>query len=215
MSARPTLAEVQRRAIQSYLGDVFTAIVGRVETYDAARQTADLTPMVRRPLPTEDEDVTYEELPIIPNVPVLFPRGGGFSITWPIVPGNFLQLIVESLSISQWRRSGEISDSGDIRQNHLGSCVAIAGLGPNSDPIDSSQAGANALILEGPEIRLGKDATQHVALAEAMFTFIHDMISSGIPVANDGGAALQTAWKLYITNHTSPNPFAATKAKAK
>lgn len=209
-------AEVIRRAIESRVSDVYTALPGVVVSYDASTQAADVKLCVNRPLFTEEDATVHEPLPVIPNVPVLFPRGGGYTVTWPLVAGDACQILFQVWSFAQWRESDVApSDPGDLRMHSLGNAVCIPGLASNKHPIDNTQAGANAYVVEGPEIRLGKDATEHIALAESLFDFIKNVISAGIPLANDGGAQLQTTMLNYITAHTSPNPFAATKAKAK
>lgn len=212
MSSAPTLPEVIRRALESRLGDVFTALPGRIQTYDAATQTADVALVVRRPMPTGDESETaYEELPILPNVPILFPRNsaGTYAITWPLGAGDFVWIMFSTWSFATWRRTGETSDPGDIRPHHPGSAVAYPALAPNAQPLDQAQTAA--LVLEGPIIRIGKAATQAIAMANKVATElqkIKDMFTSWTPVPNDGGAALKT-----LSSSLTFASVAATKGK--
>lgn len=215
----PSMAEILRRAIESRLGDLYTAGVGEIQAYYPDTQTADIAPVVRRPLPTEDDVIVYEDLPILPNVPVLFPRGGAYSITWPLVKGDFCDLLIQTYSFAQWRQSGETSDAGDIRPHHLGNAIAIPGLAPNANPIDPAQASAAAIIIEGPAIWLGKDATEFIALAgkvDAQLTALKTKFAAWTPVAGDGGAALKTLLTALISGPPAwPASVAASKAKAK
>lgn len=213
---RPTDAEIIRRALESRLADLWTAIPGKVVKYDSTTRTADVLPVVRRPIATSEDELKHEDLPIIPNVPVLFPSGGGASITWPIVPGDFVQLLIQTLSPQQWRQSGETSDPGDLRLHSLGNAVCVPGLMHNAQALPG--AALPAIVLEHTDIRLGVGATDFVALSskvEAELTRIKEAIAAGIPTANDGGANLQsTILAALDLPDTFPASTAATKVKA-
>lgn len=212
MPAAPSFPEVVRRALESRLGDVFTTLPGRIQTYDTATQTADVALVVRRPLPTgEESDPVYEEVPVLPNVPILFPRGSGgaYAITWPLQAGDHVLVIFTTWSFASWRRTGETSDPGDLRPHHPGNAVAYPAMAPNDQAL--SQAAIPALVIEGTEIRIGKNAAQFIAMANKVLTEltkIKNMFTSWTPVPNDGGAALKA-----LSNSLSFSSVAATKGK--
>lgn len=213
---QPTEAEIIRRAIESRLADVWTAIPGRVEKYDAATQTADITPVVRRPVTKANDDLIHDDLPVVPNVPVLFPRGGGASITWPLQAGDHVQLIFQTLSFAQWRESGETSDPGDLRLHCLGNAVCVPGLGSNAQTLPAAEL--PAMVLEHAEIRLGIGATDFVALASKVtenIQRIYDAINGAAVSPGDGGAAFKAAILAALnTPPAVPIALAATKVKA-
>jgi hypothetical protein len=172
---------------------------------------------VRRPVTTTEDETAFEALPVIPNVPILFPRGGGTSITWPLAAGDHVQLIFQTLSPQTFRETGEVSDAEDVRMHCLGNAYAIPGLGHDAQTL--AHASLPALVIDHTDIRLGADATDYVALASLVtenFNRIKAAIQGATPVANDGGAALKTAI-LGALNFvpTFPIALAATKVKAK
>lgn len=198
MPLRVEDGELLRRVLDSRVQDVWTTFPARVVTYDPATQTADLEPQIRRTLPTEDGDTDTEDLPVIPNVPIQFPRGGGdtYAITWKLQADDFVWVHVCTVAIGNWRRTGEVSDPGDVRTHSLGSCFAVPGAAPNSKTLDQANDSDHALVIEAPLIKLGKDATDFAALAALVngnFTKIKNLFNSWTPVPNDGGAALKTA----------------------
>ena len=159
MPANPTEAEVITAAIESRIADVFTALPGVVKSYDAATGHADIQPAIRRPLDTASGAVVFEDLPIVPNVPILFPRGGAFAVTWPLAPGDPVLLVFSALSPQLWRATGQTpADPGDLRRHHLGNAYAIPGVPAPGPALPGAQTAVPALVLEGPEIRLGVDA---------------------------------------------------------
>jgi hypothetical protein len=208
MPSVPSQAEIIRRALESRISDVWTCLPGRVESYDSATQTADVLPTVRRPVPQADEEEPpiHEDLPVLPNVPVLFPRGGGYAITWPLQPGDHVLLVIATLSPQAWRTSGQPSDPGDLRLHHLGSAMAIPCLAPATTPL--AQASQPALIVEGTEIRLGLGAVEYVALAAKVLTELQK-IQITLSTALDGSSLPVTYGTPYV-----PAAVAAAKVKA-
>lgn len=175
----PTLAEVLQRALESRLADVFTSLPGEVVTYYPETQTADVLPVVRRPLPTEDDGIAFEDLPIVPNVPIVFPRGSDVSIVWKPKPGDGVLLCVQMLSPANWRRTGEVSDAGDVRLHSLGNAFAIPGAYPQTKSLDPELANTDGLTLTGDPVRLGSHkAEAPIALAPAAIAWIDAIVET-------------------------------------
>jgi hypothetical protein len=139
----PEWAEVLQTAIDSALLDVHTSMPGQV-TYvynDAPElgQLVDVRPCLRHALATDadpDAAVPYveESLPILQRVPVAYPQGGGFSITWPLHVGDFVLLIFSERSIRHWLataiKTHEVTTScQDVDPHTLDGAIALP-LGP-------------------------------------------------------------------------------------
>ncbi len=131
--------------------------------------------VVRPPAPFQDgEAVAFETLPVIPNVPVVWPRGGGFFVTFPIAAGDHVLLIFSERSFAEWRATGAIGDAADTRAHSLSYPFAIPGVAPDASPIADKVAGRMVLGKDGNEaqisiaageVKIGKTATDFVALA--------------------------------------------------
>lgn len=190
------IQELISQAIESRLGDIYTALPGRIEKYYPATQTADVAPTIKRPIPTREGDIRLEDLPVCPNVPVCFPRGGLVSISWKLNRGDHVVLLFSTLSLAQWRKSGKTSAPGDLRLHHLGNALAIPALAPNAGAFSQARADEDTLIMVGPMIKLGtEDAEDFAALSskvDANFDAIKSMFTVWAPIANDGGQALKT-----------------------
>ena len=169
MAIEPTDAEVIRDAINARLLDVWTATIGRVESYDPKTQTANILPVVRRPLQSADGHIGHEDLPVLPNVPVLQPRAGGFFVHLPLQAGDTVLVVFTADSFQMWRNSGSVTNPGDLRRHSLSNAIAIPGVFPNLeallDPPNVGMASDEA-VLGGGVYRVG-DATaaQFVALS--------------------------------------------------
>ena len=126
----PTLEEVLRLAIAEQLGEMHTAIPAVVESYDPAKQTITARPSLKRKYP----DGSVVERPLIPNVPVAFPRGGGASMTFPLKKGDSVLLVFSMRSLDVWKSKGGVVDPQDARKFHITDAVAIPGGYPESKP---------------------------------------------------------------------------------
>lgn len=152
-SRTPTLGGVIRGLIEEGLGDVNVAIPGRVEAFDPASARASVQPLVRRPYVTEDGTRGVERLPVIPDVPVIFPGSGPYSLRWPVAVGDTVLLVFASASLDQWLPRGGEVDPGDDRRHALSDAVAIPGLRDFAHP---HSGGASKTIEFTPsEIRVG------------------------------------------------------------
>lgn len=154
----PTLAEVITAGIFARLCEVHTAIPGRVETYDKATQTADVKPMIRNTIRGEGTSALIsEEFPVLPSLNVLFMRSGGFSITFPIKPGDFGLILFSERSIDKFRATGEDVAPGDARCHSMGNGMFLpVGIVPTSEAL------ANASDLD-MIINVEPGAIAHVA----------------------------------------------------
>lgn len=128
-----------KKGVQNYALDLHTAMPGIIESFDAVKQTASVQPAVRRIFKrTDGEDVFLvpEALPLLINVPVQFPRGGGFSLTFPVTKGDECLLVFCERSIDNWHQYGGLRDPAGKRFHHLSDATAFVGLSsvPNKVP---------------------------------------------------------------------------------
>lgn len=198
--SEPTLAEIIRRAIDARLLDVNVSCTARVEKFTPGPPgppVVDAMPVIRRALLDEEGTVTHEELPVIPNVPVIYPRGSGDScaITWPLAKGDYVQLVFATQAFAQWRESGDISDPGDLRLHSLANPVAIPGIGPKLSTLPMDPA---ALVIEAPMVKVGPLAAEFVVLADKLVTAINGH-SHTVPIIGPAGTTASTTPTTPIT----------------
>lgn len=129
----PTWPEAIRAAIASMLGDVHVGLPGRIESWDPATQRADVKPLIKRVFYTAERERVVEELPCIPNVPVLFPRTTTMFMSWPLKIGDHVELRFTERSIDQFmEKKGVDTDPLDVRRFDLSDAVARVGFYPDS-----------------------------------------------------------------------------------
>lgn len=172
MNRIPSLSELLKQAIENRLLDVHTALIARVESYDCKNQQVNVSPVLKRTIKSLNGQNIIEQLPMLCDVPVLFPRAGGYFISFPIQPGDFVQLVFNESSIDEWL----IGDAGLAHNERftLHGAVAIPGVYPESKPIHGAHnrnfvAGKDdglQIHIDDQKIRLGSaDASEALAIA--------------------------------------------------
>lgn len=219
MPLEPTLQEVIAEAIESRLLEVHTAIPGKVVSYDATTQTAEVTPVVQRAEPREDGGNTLTPLPSIPNVPVKWPRGGGMGFSLFLKPGDHVTLLFNEAATGHWRSSGELAPAGDLRRHSLGYPIALPGAAHEADPLIDPGSESEAVLQLGDAVfRVGRASAEMVALAnlvqQALDKIQQTFDTHTHPVAGvlAGPAAVVAAPTASLL--VSLGPVAATKLKA-
>lgn len=153
----PTLANVLRGAIEAQLARVHVSLPGRVERYDATKQLVDVKPLLQETVTDADGNETPESLPVICNVPVVFPGAGGFRLTFPVAIGDTVLLVFTDRSLDEWLARGGELEPAHLRRHHLSDAVALPGLHPFSAPWTGAAADG---------LTLGKDGGAQVKVTD-------------------------------------------------
>jgi hypothetical protein len=119
------LDELLRRVIEDRLLDLHTSLPGEVVSYDSDNQTADVRPMVKRPVPTADGGFAYEQIPTISGVLVLSYGTARSCLQVPLEPGDFVWLLFPESSAAEFFGSGRVSQPGLVERHGLSTPLAI------------------------------------------------------------------------------------------
>ena len=122
------LEELLRLAMDGRQSQIHTNQPGIIVSFNPATHTASVQPSIKGRVQKQDGTVSYEALPIIPDVPVSFPGGGGATLTFPIKAGDECWLSHSHRDISAWWQSGGIQQPFESRMHDLSDCVAHVGI---------------------------------------------------------------------------------------
>lgn len=196
-SRTPSLAEILRIAMDQRQAEIHVALPGRIESYDVNTQRADIKPLVQRPVVARDgTELETESLPVIMDVPINFPRGGGslgqFFITWPLKKGDLVQLVFNEKSIDQFMASrGEEVDPKDFRMHNLSDAVAYPGFYPeklalpDADPSNLAMGRSKGMQLhitpdDVAQFKINGVVDASVAVAEALKTYLDTSLKTWV-----------------------------------
>jgi len=160
VSRSPSLEELLRIAIESYIEEIHTSMPARVVSFDPEDQRVEVQPLVERLVETEDGGEICETLPPITDVPVVFPRTKNFVVSFPIEEGDIVLLMFTERSIDKWLSTadGAITNPNDFLRHDLSNAVAIPGVYPFSQPITNFDNEALTIGQDGSTIvRVKKD----------------------------------------------------------
>lgn len=120
----PSLAQVLKDAIEGRLSEVNTTMPATIESYDDETGFADVSPCIQR---IYDGETAPVDRPVIKNVPVVFPRGGGALIKFDLQEGDEVVLHFSQRSLDRWKTTGGKVDPQDTRKFHISDCFATPG----------------------------------------------------------------------------------------
>lgn len=167
------------------------ALPGNVVSYDPDTETCYVQPGVHRRIPVaaDDELDELEEMPILVNVPVAWPRGRGFACVGELAQGDPVLLVVMDRDITAWRRTGAPAEPEDAREGSWSSVVAIPGLQADVErfPVPSDK----------------------VALASLLDKLIRVLASAsvGVGAATDVPAAILAAFPGVVGSDVPGDPY--------
>ena len=131
MTDTPRLSQVLETFTDARLRELHFALPGKRTAYDPQTNQASVLPQVKR---------GARGLPIINNVPVVFPRAAASHLRLPAAPGDFGQLLFNERSIDLWQSAGREIDPEDARKMDINDAVFIPGLYPLTAPMEKGGA---------------------------------------------------------------------------
>jgi hypothetical protein len=180
VSSGLTFESVLAEILDARQSQIHTAIPAQIINYDSANQVVDVQPMILEPYHDSSGALRTRSYPVLPSVPVAFPRGGGFFISLPLVAGDTGMLIFSELPIDRWRSSGQESHPLTARRHGAGNAVFYPGIGPRAKALGETGIDANLALgkeggvqvqLSATVVNLGeKSAVDFVALSTKVAT---------------------------------------------
>ncbi|WP_347004163.1 Gp138 family membrane-puncturing spike protein [Enterobacter roggenkampii] len=89
------------------------AMPGIIQSFDADAVTAVVQPAIRCVETDNDGNRTTRDYPLLTDVPVVFPRGGGCTLTFPVNAGDECLVIFADRCIDFWWQSGGVQEPVD------------------------------------------------------------------------------------------------------
>jgi hypothetical protein len=114
------------RAIKSALVQTRVAAPGIIQSFNAERQTCEVKIAIREQL-NINGNLSWKEIPLLVDVPVYFPRAGGYCLTIPVKAGDECLVVFADCCIDAWWQSGGIQNQVDKRRHDLSDGFAIVG----------------------------------------------------------------------------------------
>jgi len=178
----PSAAEAIGYVARKEIAKVRTRVPGVIQAYDASEQSCEVKVGIKRRL----EDGTFFEDPVLVNVPVMFPQGGGFCMHFPLESGDPVMVEFCERSVDEWLLASSVitnAEPSDPRRFDVSDATVTAGLSIFADPMPAAMAKTDAITIG---VRSGD-------------TRVEIKSSGAIDIISDGGTQISMALDGSIT----------------
>jgi hypothetical protein len=192
------------QALHQFECDLRVSIPAEVISFDAVRQVVSVQPLIKEQIRVKAVP-TQVTLPILDDVPIVLPMGGGFSLTFPIKPGDECDLVFSDMAFDMWWQSGGVQKQpdGKLYRHDIGDAKAHFGL-RNQTRVLTNYSTTSAQMRSD-------DGTVIVDVAEAGVT----VTAPATKVLASGGTALPLMSKNFLDYwNASILPFLQSKGYA-
>ncbi|MCC2903929.1 phage baseplate protein [Klebsiella pneumoniae] len=121
------LAEVLASERKTLNEQLRVALPGIIQSFDPDAATAVVQPAIRYIERDNDGNKSTKDYPLLVDVPVVFPRGGGCTLTFPVKEGDECLVIFADRCIDFWWQSGGVQEPVDGRMHDLSDAFCIVG----------------------------------------------------------------------------------------
>ena len=114
-----------------------------VQSYDPEKGTVECQPAIREKIINQNEENEYRNLPLLLNVPVVFPSNSEYSVTFPLEKGDECLVLFSDLSIDNFWEKGNVQNPIEDRRHDLSDGIAI----PCNMSLTKERRTGNGLLL--------------------------------------------------------------------
>lgn len=151
-----------------------------IQSYDPEKGTVECQPAVREKIINQNEENEYRNLPLLLNVPVVFPSNSEYAVTFPLKKGDECLVLFSDLSIDNFWQKGNVQNPIEDRRHDLSDGIAI----PCNMSLTKERRTGDGLLLSSSG---------------------SSILISGSEITFSGGSRSITFTQLY--NHVHPTPF--------
>jgi hypothetical protein len=135
---KPGPLEIRQRSVDRYesmqthldgrQAEIHTSMPGRIVSFNPQKMTAVVQPALTGFNTQLDGTRKPLNITTIADVPVHFPAGGGFTLTFPVKAGDECLIVFSERSIDNWHQHGGTQEPSDWRMHDINDAVVHVGL---------------------------------------------------------------------------------------
>ncbi|MGH8709744.1 MAG: Gp138 family membrane-puncturing spike protein [Burkholderiales bacterium] len=209
--------EALRQGHDGRQAQVQTSMPAIVQAVNFESYSISAQPAIQSPITDKDGKKTYQNIPLLGDVPIVCPRGGGFALTLPIQQGDNMLVVFGSRCIDNWYQSGGTGPPAEDRMHDLSDGLAIPGPTTPASPIPNisqtrvelrDQAGTTLIAIDR-EGNIEIKALAKVMLSAPEFEVTADTIKIMGNVEFSGGSVKSNGKRIDDTHmHSGVDPGA-------
>ena len=101
-------ADVLDQALDMRQARIHTATVGIVKAVDLEKQTVTVKVALQGFTVDEQGEKHWQDIPLLVDVPIVWPRAGGFALTFPVKPEDECLVVFGERCFDAWWQSGGV-----------------------------------------------------------------------------------------------------------
>lgn len=202
--------ESLRLALENAQSQIWTALPSVVTAVDLSKQTVSVQPSVQGNISAPDGSSQSVNLPLLVDVPIVWPRAGGFALTFPIAAGDEVLVVFASRCIDTWWQSGGVGVQAEVRMHDLSDGFAV--LAPTSQPKKLSNVSSSNVQLRDEAgttyVEITPDGKARVVAASQVDISAPTLNIKGGSVINLGAPTINLSGNINYTGSGGTGTFA-------
>jgi hypothetical protein len=177
---------VKLQAMQDSLqARIFTALPGIYQKAGKGNQTASVKTAIKGKVANGKGGWDDKEMPLLINLPILWPGGSGFQLTFPLSEGDEGLIIFAQRCIDSWWQSGGVQPQAEIRMHDIADGFFFPSM------LSQAKAPSTAASTSTVQLRSADGAT-YVEVASGNIVNVHASAGCNItgPVSITGNLTL-------------------------
>lgn len=166
-----------KAALEANQANLWTALPAVVQSFNAAKLTVEAQPTIQGQVFQPDGTWVSTTMPLCVDCPVMYPGGGGFLFTFPIVAGDEGLLVFASRCIDAWWQNGGVQKQAELRMHDLsdGFFFPTGGMSQPNIPNDVSANSAQLRTRDGTSFIDLNSVTSTITLKAASIALLGNL----------------------------------------
>lgn len=198
--------EVFLAMLEDHQSGIWTSLPGIIQSVDNNKRTCVVQPAINMFTRTKAGGIQRTTPPLLYDCPLIFPGGGGWSITFPVAHGDECVILFSAMCIDNWWKNSGVSDPALIRMHDISDGMVIPGIRslPKATPINTSGVcitndSGTSLIVKDGEV----DITGSLKVSGAMTVSGTLGVSGATTMSSLAATDLQAGGKSFLSHrHT-------------
>lgn len=179
--------EAIRAALDGRQTTIWTALPGIVQSFDPVAQTCVVQPSIQGRVATKSGQASYVNMPLLLDCPVVFPGGGGVTLTFPLKEGDEVLVVFSSRCMDAWWQQGGVQPPLEARMHDLSDGFVIPNVRSQARRLGNVSTTHAQLRSDDGNTYVDLDPTGHaVKIKATSITLDGDVTITGNTAMNGG-----------------------------
>jgi hypothetical protein len=115
-------------AQEGWQAAMWTALPGIIQSFDPVKMTCTVQAAIQVRAIDQTGAETWIQISVLVDCPVVFPSGGGFTLSFPLAAGDECLVVFASRCIDHWWEKGGIQQQAELRMHDLSDGFVLPGV---------------------------------------------------------------------------------------